>query len=126
MMTAKPLSFIAGYLFCEMDKHLFKTVFKESSDVKLINNSLKIPKIWFGLKSQFYDISDLDKHDLKAILEKSMNEMYPDWITTVTSVIPEKQYIKFEYTINNKQEKVKKMTVAEIEKELGYKIEITS
>ena len=123
MMTERSIQFIAGYLFSKMDNSFFRVLMTKP---EFYSDSQAIPKIWFGLRCSSDPTNDIVgeiKYQLKEALEFSMTEMYPKYETKVTRIIPEKQYIRFDYTIT-KKEKIKKMTITEIEKELGYKIEI--
>lgn len=128
MMTPKSVSFITGYLFNIVEKNLIKHI--NANDIP--NNSVwvssaSIPKIWFGLtgsSSVSNDIDDITKSELMLNLERVMNEVFTKWVAEVVYIVPKKQYIEFGFTVK-KKEIIKKMTIAEIEKELGYKIEIT-
>ena len=51
--------------------------------------------------------------------------MFPKLNIEIVRIIPERQYIRFDYTASKKEER-RKMTVAEVEEQLGYKIEIIS
>ena len=128
-MKKQSRDFIIGYVFNRMETSVFKELKKipATSDVA-IGECEFIPKIWFGLScSQDVrnDINGCEKHQLKVELEKLMTDILPKYETTVVRIVPDAQYIRFDYNVISKPT-VKKMTVEEIEKELGYKIEIVS
>ena len=125
MMQKQPLDFIVGYLFSKVDMSIYKhfNVHKRN----LIDSQL-VPKIWFGLSSCSSVTNDIKgelKYQMKTLLEKTLKDLYPKFETTVIRIVPEKQYIRFDFNVKPVPE-VKKMTVEEIEKVLGYKIEIVS
>ena len=125
MMQEQSIPFIVGYLFSKMDTSIFKyfNVHKRN----LIDSQL-VPKIWFGLSSCSSVTNDIKgelKYQMKTLLEKTLKDLYPKFETTVIRIVPEKQYIRFDFDVKPIPE-VKKMTVEEIEKVLGYKIEIVS
>ena len=125
MMKEQSIPFIVGYLFSKMDTSIFKhfNVHKRN----LIDSQL-VPKIWFGLSSCSSVTNDIKgelKYQMKTLLEKTLKDLYPKFETTVIRIVPEKQFIRFDFNVKPIPE-AKKMTIAEIEKALGYKIEIVS
>ena len=66
-----------------------------------------------------------DKMYIKKKVEDALNDLLPQFETTIIKIVPDAQYIRFDYTVVKKVT-VKKMTVEQIEKELGYKVEIVS
>lgn len=125
MMAPKSMDFITGYVFCKMDRSIFKYINSEEYQTTF-TDSHAVPKIWFEgkyTKGPLNDLNDGVKANIKAILEQSLSDLYPKWETRIVSIAPERQYIRFDYVVCRKVEP-KKMTVAEIEKELGYKIAI--
>ena len=71
------------------------------------------------------DITGDEKFWLKEKLGRLMEDVFPKFEITITKIVPDAQYIRFDYNVVKKAP-VKKMTVEQIEKELGYKIEIVS
>lgn len=125
MMQKQSLDFIVGYLFKSMDNSIFKHFNCHKSTLV---ESHSVPKIWFGLSScsSFTnDITEDKKYELIQKLQDVLNDLYPKFNTICERVVPEQQYIRFDFKVTPIPE-VKKMTVEEIEKELGYKIEIVS
>lgn len=125
MMTKQPLPFIVGYLFKCMDTSIYKHFNCHKS---VLVESHCVPKIWFGLSSCSSITNDITgdyKYQLKVTLQKVLGDSYPKFETVCERIVPEKQYIRFDFKVTPIPE-VKKMTVEEIEKALGYKIEIVS
>ena len=125
MMRKQSLEFIVGYLFKSMDNSIFKhfNCYKGT-----LVESHCVPKIWFGLtpcSSITNDITGDMKYELIQKLQDTLNDVYPKFNTICERVVPEKQYIRFDFKVTPIPE-VKKMTIEEIEKALGYKIEIVS
>lgn len=127
MMQKQSLDFIIGYVFARVDRALFKHFWKYENKEEL-KVSIEVPKIWFGLPSHnniTNDITGNDKYGMIQKLNDTLNDLYPKLDSICEKITPEKQYLKFHFRVKYK-EQIKKMTVEEIEKELGYKIEIVS
>ena len=127
MMKAKSLDFIVGYVFAKMDRSIFK-YFNNNDMKETLVESISVPKIWFGLSScqqVTNDIKGDEKYILRENICEALNSIYPRLETICERIIPEKCYIRFDFKVKYR-EQVKKMTVEEIEKALGYKIEIVS
>lgn len=127
MMKAKSLDFITGYVFAKMDRSIFKQF--SNNDIKeTLVESITVPKIWFGLSScqqVTNDIKGDEKYLLRENICEALNSIYPRLETICERIIPEKCYIRFDFKVKYR-EQIKKMTVAEVEEALGYKIEIVS
>lgn len=126
MMEKQSLDFIKGYVFSKVEgriKHAHVNKVERMPPVYV-----HVPKSWFGLrpiKSELEDLIPSVRFDLLASLGKlceaynSEQSVYAFYI----AVEPDEQYIQF--TIEGvRMSAVKEMTVADIEKELGYKIKI--
>ena len=127
MMQKQSLDFIVGYVFARADKAIFKHFWTYEHRNELLV-SIEVPKIWFGLTScsaYINDITGEKKYELIQKLTDTLNSLYPKLDCVCDKITPENQYLKFHFRVKYK-EPVKKMTVEEIEKELGYKIEIVS
>lgn len=126
-MQKQPLDFIAGYVFARMDKAMFKHFWTYEHKNELIV-SIEVPKTWLGLtscSSVTNDITGDKKYELIQKLNDTLNSLYPKLDSVCERITPENQYLKFHFRVKYR-EQIKKMTVEEIEKELGYKIEIVS
>ena len=125
MMKEQSIPFIVGYLFSKVDMSIYKHF--NAHKRNLIDSQL-VPKIWFGLSSCSSVTNDIKgelKYQMKMLLEKTLKDLYPKFETTVIRIVPEKHYIRFDFNVKPIPE-VKKVTIEEIEKALGYKIEIVS
>ena len=125
MMKEQSLDFIVGYVFARMDNSIYKHMWTECRKDPLVE-SFSVPKIWFGLSSchsYTNDIIGSKKYELIQKLTDTLNALYPKLETVCERIVPEKQYIRFDFRVKYR-ETIKKMTVSEIEEVLGYKIEI--
>ena len=125
MSKQQSLPFITGCLFQKMDTNILKKL--KAGDTP-IRDCEFIPKVMFGLTCSHSAVNDIlgdQKMFIKNTLEDALCDMYPQFEITVVKIVPDKQYIRFDYTVVKKVP-VKKMTVEQIEKELGYKVEIVS
>ena len=127
MMQKQSLDFIVGYVFAKVDKGIFKHFWTYEHKNELLV-SIDVPKIWFGLtscSSVTNDITGDKKYELIQKLTDTLNSLYPKLDCVCDKITPENQYLKFHFRVKYR-EQVKKMTVAEVEKALGYKVEIVS
>ena len=127
MMQKQSLDFIVGYVFAKMDRSIFKQ-FGHNDTKETLVESITVPKIWFGLSScqqVTNDIKGDEKYLLRENICEVLNSIYPRFETICERITPEKQYIRFDFRVKYR-EQIKKMTVAEVEEALGYKIEIVS
>lgn len=124
MSKQQSMEFIAGYIFNKIDKQLHENFLYDT--VAEFDGMATIPKVWFGLKCSKQDSVDLIYSDKTYFIEKltaCVEEYFPTARIKKLTIEPVNQYIRFSYTFVKHFVK-KKMTVNEIEKELGYKIEI--
>ena len=127
MMQKQSLDFIIGYVFAKVDKAVFKHFWTYEHRNELIV-SIDVPKSWFGLtscSSVTNDITGDKKYEMIQKLNDTLNSLYPKLDSVCDKITPENQYLKFHFRVKYR-EQVKKMTVAEVEEALGYKIEIVS
>ena len=120
-MGKQSLDFICGVLH----ESMMKAVCQTNSTFEHIGASCLIPKVWFGLpcsKSEDVTLDDCTQRHFNCKLVKMSEELFSNKRVT-WYFRPFKQYIEVKYDI---EKSPKKMTVAEIEKELGYRIEIVS
>ena len=127
MMKEQSLDFITGYVFARVDRAIFRHFWTYQNKNEL-TVSIEVVKIWFGLtscSSVTNDITGDKKYELMQKLTDTLNSLYPKLDCLCEKIAPENQYLKFHFKVRFK-EQVKKMTLEEIEKALGYKIEIVS
>ena len=127
MMKEQSLDFIKGYIWSKVEKRIFETHVDKSPEMRPVN--ISIPKTWFGLRAIKDKTEDLDCFD-RSVLITSIKQLCLAYNTENSkytfnmTIEPDEQYILI--TIEGKRISPKEMTVAEIEKELGYKIKIVS
>ena len=126
-MKKQSLDFIKGYVYSKIEKKIFTAHVNRLPKIEPIN--ISIPKTWFGLKPIRDKTEDVDFFD-KLNLMTSIKQLCLAYNTEKSkydfslSMEPDEQYIII--IIEGKRISPKEMTVAEIEKELGYKIKIVS
>ena len=127
MMKEQSLDFIKGYVFSRIEKKVYEAHINKLPKIEAIE--ISIPKTWFGLRAIKDKTEDLDCFD-KAVLITSIKQLCLAYNTEKSkydftmTIEPDEQYILI--TVEGKRTSPKEMTMAEIEKELGYKIKIVS
>ena len=125
MDKKKSLDFIIGYVYSKIEKKIFSAHVNKLSKIEPLY--ISIPKIWYGLRPIKDKAEDVDCFD-RSVSLTSMKQLCLAYNTEKSkyefnlSMEPDEQYIII--TIEGKRISPKEMTIAEIEKELGYKIEI--
>ena len=125
MMKEQNKEFLAGYIFAEIQRVVYKQIKKNPKTINKINDFVLVPKIWFGLKcDKNIDnfISEGVRFTLLNILYDVLKDLFPKWESIEITCQPHQQYVRFDFTMI--RQVPKKLTVEEIEKKLGYKIEI--
>ena len=113
----KSMSFIIGFVLGKIQQFWLGM---HSGDHPFDGSVVAIPKSWFGL---FEDLPAAYR-EISANVVSSFNGLVDNCrISLETKEID--HYVEFHYVIT-KLPDVKKMTVADIEKALGYKIQIIS
>lgn len=125
MVVVKQRDFILGYIFGQIEKTILQSFIKKDKE---IHTSVCVPKAWFGLKPTkaiTETLSYSTKIDYKKELCDILNgyNTKDRWYKYDSTVRAIDQYIEFAFH-GYYQEPVKEMTIAEIEKELGYKIKV--
>ncbi len=124
MMKTQTLEFNIGYAFSKIERTYINCLDK---GYETDGSCVYVPKIWFDRCCFGCDTLDL-RRECRVQVTKRLSELFkniaPGWGITL-SVRLEKQYVRIDYHIR-KKEQPKKMTVEEIEKALGYKVEIVS
>ena len=124
MMTKQSRDWILGYVFSRLEKYIIEGHMKKLDNI--VNHVVQVPKYWFGLqatKNSCVTLSDEERHNYIDRLKElccSLNHKNGSYHFSV-AVRPYQQYMEFAMTATRLPE-VKEMTIAEIEKELGYKI----
>ena len=127
MMKEQNKEFLAGYIFAEIQRIAYKQIKKNPRNINEINDFVLVPKIWFGLNCD-KDVNNFIGEGVKfTLLNKISNvqkDLFPKWESIEITCQPYQQYVRFDFTMI--RQVPKKLTVEEIEKKLGYKIEIIS
>lgn len=125
-MKKQSLEFITGYVFSKIENQILRA---HGNKAERINPPyVYVPKSWFGLrpiKSELEDLSTSTEFELLSSLGELCRSYNTKYATYGFSIFtePDEQYIRF--TIEGiLMPTVKEMTVADIEKELGYKIKV--
>lgn len=124
-ITPKSHDFIEGYIFSEVESSLISAFHRKE---QRWNRTVTISKSWFGLSATQNELVMLPEHEqsklrieIKDILCQMNNHLRSYEYTVIFRAY--KQYIRIDIE-GVYVEPVKEMTIAEIEKELGYKIKV--
>ena len=125
MAVVKQKDFILGYIWGRVEKTILQHFINKDKE---IHTSVCVPKAWFGLRpvqSISETLSLVTKEQYKRELQDVLNGYNTSerWYKYDLTIRPQLQYIVFAFH-GYYQEPVKEMTIAEIEKELGYKIKV--
>lgn len=126
MMKIQTNEFITGYVFAEADRKLAKKI-TEKRDIERIIVDVDVPKIWFHMICALNPSVSAPIHDVDYVTEHVTNtfkDVFPNWNIECTSDVNH-QYQRFKFYAQKKIER-KKITIQDIEKILGYRIEIIS
>ena len=123
MMQKQSKDFIIGYVFSRMEDKITPLL----STTNIIEGKVQVPKVWFGLPcSKSLDNTIYDCTSYTCPIVKTLHDLYSKVLTYFSvNLYPQEQYMIFEFKAM-KEEPKKKMTIKDIEKELGYKIELIS
>ena len=124
MMQKQSKDFIIGYVFSSIEHKITPLLY---TNIDGIESKVQVPKIWFGLscsKNPANTIYDCVSYTCPIV--KTLHDLYSKVLTYFeVNLYPKEQYMIFEFKAM-KEEPKKKMTLGQIEKELGYKIELIS
>ena len=124
MMQKQSKDFIIGYVFSRMEDKINPLL---SANIYTIEGKVQVPKVWFGLPcNKSLDNTIYDCTSYTCPIVKTLNDLYLKVLTYFSvNLYPQEQYMIFEFKAM-KEEPKRKMTIKDIEKELGYKIELIS
>ena len=126
MMMEQSKDWILGYVFSRLEKYIIEGHMKKLDNID--NHIISVPKNWFGLqatKNPCVTLSEEERHDYIDRLNElccALNHKNGSYLFSI-AVRPDQQYMEFAMAATRLPE-VKEMTIAEIEKELGYKIKV--
>jgi hypothetical protein len=125
-MEKQSLEFITGYIFSKIENQILNA---HVNKVERINPPyVYVPKSWFGLRPIKSELENISL-GTRAEIENALGELCQKYNTSHATyhfsfyTKADQQYILF-IVEGFRMPAVKEMTVAEIEKELGYKIKI--
>ena len=124
MMQKQTKDFIVGYVFSSIEHKITPLLY---TNIDGIEGKVQVPKIWFGLScSKDPDNTIYNCASYTCPIVKTLHDLYSKVFTYfLVNLYPKEQYMIFEFKVM-KEEPKKKMTLGQIEKELGYKIELIS
>lgn len=118
----KTNEWIEGYVYGKSEKKILEgRIHKDKEFVTCVY----VPKVWFGLreyKSTTNTLAEEHISEFKYYLTQTLKAHDTVYDYTI-DIFPFEQYMQFVIT-GTRPEPVKEMTIAEIEKELGYKIKV--
>lgn len=124
-ITPKSLEFIEGYVFSKIENTIIQSFCDHDKEIHV---RAIVPKHWFGLRAvKSIDVT-IPEHVISKLrfeLKDALSGYNTDGRSYDYSIDirPEMQYIEFSFH-GELVEPVKEMTIADIEKQLGYKIKI--
>ena len=124
-LKKKTNEWIEGYIFGRVERLVIGALMHGEKEFTV---AVPVPKVWFGLreyKSKTNTLADEHISEFQHYLNQTLCNYNTDktiYDYTI-DIFPDEQYMRFVIT-GTRREPVKEMTVAEIEKELGYKIKI--
>ena len=124
MMQKQSKDFIIGYVFSSIERKVTSNL---SANIDTIEGKVQVPKIWFGLPcSKRLDNTIQDCVSYTCPIVKTLHDLYSKVFTYFeVNICPREQYLIFEFKVMREEPK-KKMTLKQIEKELGHRIELIS
>ena len=121
-LKKKTNEWIEGYVYGKSEKKILEGRINKDKELQA---SVYVPKVWFGLREYKSNTNTLSEEHIKEFKHyitqtlKTHDTVYDYNI----DIFPDEQYMRFVIT-GTRPEPVKEMTIAEIEKELGYKIKV--
>ena len=124
-ITPKSHEFIEGYIFSEAESTLLEAFAKKKEK---FSKTVTVPKSWFGLRATAQEYIMLPEHE-QSKLRLELKEILCQMNSTIRAYeyeitfSPYLQYVRINIEGTYIQP-VRKMTLEQVEEELGYKIEI--
>ena len=113
----KSINFIIGYILGKIQQFWLGM---QAGSNPFDGSVVSMPKVWFGLSEDFSE----PYREIVQNVETLFNELVDNYRISF-NIKETKDLVEFHYVII-KLPDIKKMTMTDIEKELGYKIEIIS
>ena len=121
-LKKKTDEWIEGYVYGKSEKKILEGRINKDKEFM---SSVYVPKVWFGLreyKSKTNTLAEEHIKKFKYYLTQTLKTHDTVYDYTI-DIFPDEQYMRFVIT-GTRPEPVREMTIAEIEKELGYKIKV--
>lgn len=120
----KTNEWIEGYVFGRLERHIIESLMHKEKE---FTTAVSVPKVWFGLREYRSTTNTLSDEQIREF-QHELNQILCNYNTNKTydftvDIFPEESYMRFVIT-GVRRNPVKEMTIAEIEKELGYKIKV--
>lgn len=130
MMKEQTPDFILGYLFSEIERKVIKDLTARGPIGGCPPGAYvaQVPLLWFGIKDPRIVHAYSPVTQLAEEVAEKLDMTLQDVVTKKlfrTVVVQDKQYFRFVTTMVEDEDR-KKMTLSQIENELGYKIAIVS
>lgn len=123
-LKKKTNEWIEGYVFGRLERHIIESLMHREKE---FTTAVSVPKVWFGLReyrSTTNTLSDEQIREFQHELYQTLCNYNPNKTHDFTvDIFPDESYMRF-VIIGVRRDPVKEMTIAEIEKELGYKIKV--
>ena len=124
-LKKKTNEWIEGYILGRIEPKIIEGFMHGDKELKA---AVSVPKVWFGLReyrSKTNTLADEHISEFKYYLNQTLcnyntNKTIYDY---TVDIFPDESYMRF-VIVGVRREPVKEMTIAEIEKELGYKIKV--
>lgn len=120
----KTNEWIEGYVFGRLERYIIESLMHKEKE---FTTAVSVPKVWFGLReyrSTTNTLSDEQIREFQHELNQTLCNYNPNKTYDFTvDIFPDESYMRFVIT-GVRKDPVKEMTIAEIEKELGYKIKV--
>ena len=112
----------AGYIYNKVERSV-GSLLQEGPTAAAVVADIPVPKIQIIAKHSPAEYEGQIIEAVKTMVSESFNAVYHNFDFYFSSVVESNGNIVFSYVIKRKEMR-KEMTIAEIEKELGYKIKI--
>lgn len=118
--------FIVGYVFSKLEKHSIAAHMHRDKEIQI--KTVLVPKVWFGLTADKRKENTISQEDIDYY-RRELVELFNTYNSNKLShvyaleIYPIDHFVGF-YMSASQKELAKEMTIAEIEKELGYKIKV--
>ena len=124
-LKKKTNEWIEGYVFGRLERYIIESLMHREKE---FTTAVSVPKVWFGLREYRSTTNTLADEQIREF-QRELNQTLCNYNTNKTiydytvDIFPDESYMRF-VIVGVRREPIKEMTIAEIEKELGYKIKV--